>query len=217
MKQILIVTAVDAERSAIERGLDAVGAGATELVTLIAGGFGAASAAAATAEALARAKEPYRVAVSAGIAGGFAGAATVGALLVADRIIAADLGAEDPEAPDGFASVDSLGFGSAVTAARPIAALDRLGAVRGDLLTVNTVTGSAQGAARLLKRYPDAVGEAMEGFGVAMAAARFGVPAAEVRAVSNLVGPRDRGAWRIGEALAALTAAVPALIEGLSS
>jgi futalosine hydrolase len=57
----------------------------------------------------------------------------------------------------------------------------------------------------------------MEGFGVAVAAARFGVPAAEIRGVSNLVGPRNRDAWRIGEALAALTAAVPALIEGLSS
>jgi futalosine hydrolase len=215
MKQILIVTAVDAERAAIERGLDAIGAEAAAIVTLIAGGVGAANAAAATAEALAR--EPYRVAVSAGIAGGFAGAATVGALLVADRIIAADLGAEDPESPDGFASVDSLGFGSAVVDARPISALDRLGAVRGDLLTVNTVTGSAAGAARLVKRYPGAVGEAMEGFGVAVAASRFGVLAAEVRVVSNLVGPRDRDAWRIGEALAALTAATPTLIEGLSS
>jgi futalosine hydrolase len=215
MKQILIVTAVDAERAAVERGLDAVGAQAAAVVTLIAGGVGAASVAAATAEALAR--EPHRVAVSAGIGGGFAGMAAVGALLVADRIIAADLGAEDPQAPDGFASVDSLGFGSAAVDARPVAALARLGAVRGDLLTVNTVTGTAEGAARLMKRYPDAVGEAMEGFGVAVAAARFGVPAAEIRGVSNLVGPRNRDAWRIGEALAALTAAVPALIEGLSS
>jgi futalosine hydrolase len=215
MKQILIVTAVDAERAAVERGLDAVGAQAAAVVTLIAGGVGAASVAAATAEALAR--ESHRVAVSAGIGGGFAGMAAVGALLVADRIIAADLGAEDPQAPDGFASVDSLGFGSAVVDARPVAALARLGAVRGDLLTVNTVTGTAEGATRLMKRYPDAVGEAMEGFGVAVAAARFGVPAAEIRGVSNLVGPRNRDAWRIGEALAALTAAVPALIEGLSS
>ena len=215
MKQILIVTAVDAERAAVKRGLDAIGTEAAEVVTLIAGGVGAANAAAATAEALAR--EPYRVAISAGVAGGFAGAAEVGMLLVADRIVAADLGAEDPEAPDGFASVDSLGFGSAVVDARPIAALDRLGAVRGDLLTVNTVTGSAAGAARLVRRYPNAIGEAMEGYGVAVAASRVGVLAAEVRGVSNLVGPRDRSAWRIGEALAALTAAVPAMIEGLSS
>jgi futalosine hydrolase len=47
----------------------------------------------------------------------------------------------------------------------------------------------------------------MEGFGVAEAAAAHGVPAVEVRAVSNTVGPRDRAAWRIGEALDALRAA----------
>ncbi|AXI87702.1 futalosine hydrolase, partial [Streptomyces sp. ETH9427] len=32
-----------------------------------------------------------------------------------------------------------------------------------------------------------------------------GVPVLEVRAVSNPVGPRDRAAWRIGDALNALT------------
>ncbi|MYS28400.1 futalosine hydrolase, partial [Streptomyces sp. SID7804] len=46
---------------------------------------------------------------------------------------------------------------------------------------------------------------AMEGFGVAEAAAAHGVPVLEVRAVSNPVGPRDRAAWRIGDALDALT------------
>ncbi|GAA2805493.1 hypothetical protein GCM10010441_32920 [Kitasatospora paracochleata] len=72
------------------------------------------------------------------------------------------------------------------------------------MLTVSTVTGSAERAAALTARHPGAVAEAMEGFGVAEAAARFGVPAGEIRAVSNPVGPRDRAAWRIGEALGAL-------------
>lgn len=44
----------------------------------------------------------------------------------------------------------------------------------------------------------------MEGFGVAEAAAAYGVPVVEIRAVSNAVGPRDRAAWRIGEALDSL-------------
>ena len=44
----------------------------------------------------------------------------------------------------------------------------------------------------------------MEGFGVAEAAAAYGVPVVEIRAVTNAVGPRDRAAWRIGEALHAL-------------
>ncbi|CAO0837172.1 Futalosine hydrolase [Streptomyces microflavus] len=33
------------------------------------------------------------------------------------------------------------------------------------------------------------------------------MPVLELRAVSNTVGPRDRAAWRIGDALAALTEA----------
>ena len=34
----------------------------------------------------------------------------------------------------------------------------------------------------------------MEGFGVATAAALAGVPFAELRTISNAIGPRDRGA-----------------------
>ncbi len=53
--------------------------------------------------------------------------------------------------------------------------------------------------------------EAMEGFGVLRAAASAGVPALELRAVSNAFSdPREL--WRVDEALAALAAAVSILI-----
>ncbi|MEU8351332.1 futalosine hydrolase, partial [Streptomyces sp. NPDC048845] len=70
-------------------------------------------------------------------------------------------------------------------------------------------------AAALAERHPGAAAEAMEGFGVAEAAAAHGVPVLEIRAVSNPVGPRDRAAWRIPDALAALTAAFAALPDPL--
>jgi nucleoside phosphorylase len=54
--------------------------------------------------------------------------------------------------------------------------------------------------------------EAMEGFGVLRAAALAGVPAVELRAVSNAPGESDRGRWRIDDALAALRDAVPRVI-----
>ncbi|MEP7179809.1 MAG: hypothetical protein ABI775_12015, partial [Pseudonocardiales bacterium] len=60
-------------------------------------------------------------------------------------------------------------------------------------------------------RFPDAVAEAMEGAGAAAAATLHGVPFAEVRAISNPVGPRDRDAWRIPEALSALGRGVAAI------
>lgn len=57
--------------------------------------------------------------------------------------------------------------------------------------------------------------EAMEGFGVLRAAALAGVPAVEVRAVSNAVGEPDRTRWRFDDALAALAEAVPRLVAVL--
>jgi len=57
--------------------------------------------------------------------------------------------------------------------------------------------------------------EAMEGFGVLRAAALAGVPAIELRAVSNAVGEADRARWRIDDALALLRAAVPRVLEAV--
>ncbi|MFJ4189570.1 futalosine hydrolase [Kitasatospora sp. NPDC089509] len=223
--RLLVVVAVSAEAEAVLRGLPP---GAADLtlpggvlhrcagapVDVLASGVGPAAAAAATATALAA--RPYGLVASAGIAGGFAPHAPVGATVLASAIVAADLGAETPE---GFADVTELGFGTArhtpapavvAWTARALAACG-VEAVTGPVLTVSTVTGSAERAATLAARHPGAAAEAMEGFGVAEAAARFGVPAFELRTVSNPVGPRDRSAWRIGEALAALESAFAAL------
>ncbi|MBO9608188.1 MAG: futalosine hydrolase [Paenibacillaceae bacterium] len=211
--RILIMTAVEAERDAVLRGLR----GADGVDVRLAG-VGPALAAARTAAALAGGA--YRLAISAGIGGGFAGRAAVGTLAVASAIVAADLGAETP---DGFRGVDELGFGStrvpvdAALAERLTAALREAGlaACCGPVLTVSTATGTAATTAELQARVPGAVAEAMEGFGVAAAAADNGVPALELRAISNAVGPRDRSAWRIGDALAALEAASVHLPEVL--
>jgi futalosine hydrolase len=59
--------------------------------------------------------------------------------------------------------------------------------------------------------------EAMEGFGVLRAAQLAGVPALEVRAVSNEIEEPDRGRWRFDEALAALAAATPRLLEEVAA
>ncbi|MEQ8147494.1 futalosine hydrolase [Streptomyces sp. OP7] len=187
---------------------------------VLAAGVGPALAAASTATALTAAAldgRPYGLVVSAGIAGGFAPHAPLGSLVVADEITAADLGAETA---DGFLPVTDLGFGT-VTHRPPgtlvRAAASASGARTGTVLTVSTVTGTAARADALRARHPRALAEAMEGFGVAEAAAAHGVPVLEVRAVSNPVGPRDRAAWRIGDALAALTAGFGKLAPVLES
>ncbi|MDX6511785.1 MAG: futalosine hydrolase [Gaiellaceae bacterium] len=57
--------------------------------------------------------------------------------------------------------------------------------------------------------------EGMEGFAVLRAAAAAGVPALEVRVVSNEIEEPDRSRWRFDDALAALAAALPRLVAAL--
>lgn len=207
---VLVVTAVPAEAAAVQAGLPAADPVAVHPV-----GVGPAAAAAGTALLLAGRPAPRLVALL-GLGGGFAPAAPVGALVVASRLVAADLGAQTP---DGFRSLAELGLGPSAYDVPPDLvrwAGQRLAGtgrpvVCGPVLTVTTVTGTAARAADLAERWPGAVAEGMEGFGVAEAARRAGVPTLEVRAVSNPVGPRDRAAWRVDEALAGLRAAAAAL------
>ncbi|MCU4747380.1 futalosine hydrolase [Streptomyces sp. G-5] len=235
MGRVLVVTAVAAERDAVLRAVgsggagdaDAGGAGAGAVrYAVLAAGAGPAAAAAATAFTLAGSgPAPYDLVISAGIGGGIAPHAGIGDTVVASALVAADLGAQTPgEGPDGFTDLGTLGFGTAAYPADPglsPAVAAALGAVHAPVLTVSTATGTAARAAELVRRHPGAAAEAMEGFGVAEAAARAGVPVLEIRTVSNAVGPRDRAAWRIGEALTALTEAfarmVPVLEDGLGA
>jgi futalosine hydrolase len=57
--------------------------------------------------------------------------------------------------------------------------------------------------------------EAMEGFGVLRAAELAGVPALEVRVISNPVHDADRGRWKITDELAVLSETVPRLVPPL--
>jgi futalosine hydrolase len=59
--------------------------------------------------------------------------------------------------------------------------------------------------------------EAMEGFAVLRAARLAGVPAVEVRAVSNEIDEPDRTRWRFDDALTALDAALPRLLSALDA
>ncbi|MCQ4081405.1 futalosine hydrolase [Streptomyces sp. RB6PN25] len=227
--RLLVVTAVAGERDAAVRGLRgardvqehllpggrsaASVQGAGVVADVLAAGVGPGAAAAGTAAALAHA--PYDIVICAGIAGGFAPAARVGSVVVADAIIAADLGSESP---DGFIPVADLGFGTSrhlPPAALSRAVADALGAGYGTVLTLSTMTGTAGRAAELAARHPSVLAEAMEGFGVAEAAAAHRLPVLEIRAISNPVGPRDRASWRIGDALTALTDAFGKLTPAL--
>lgn len=214
--RVLIVVATHTEAARLR---DLEGEGARVVVC----GVGPVAAALSTQAALLEA--PCDLAVSAGIGGAYPGSGLrPGDLAVSSELIQADLGADDAGT---FLGLDALGLSvepklesgpghtgrfAAWAGAAGLAA--RTGAACGPALTLCTVTGSVAATRTLEARYPGALTEGMEGAGVAHAAYRCGVPALEVRGVSNLVGPRDRSAWRIGEALAATRRGLEALLVG---
>lgn len=210
----LIMTAVEAERDAVLRGLQG-----TDSFDVYLAGVGPVSAAASTAALLSRTR--YDLVISAGIGGGFIDQASTGNIVIASSIIAADLGAEAPDHPEGFASVDELGFGSSVVPVQQELAsllLERLTAEKvkvcyGPVVTLSTATGTADTASKLAIRIPGVAAEAMEGYGVALAAHQLDIPVMEIRAISNLVGPRQRELWKIGDALKSLELACSKLPE----
>lgn len=212
--RILIMTAVSAEKDAVLRDLHHH----PEKIEVQLAGVGPIAAAANTAKFLAT--KEYDLVISAGIGGGFSGKAEVGSLVIADAIIAADLGVETPE---GFRFLEALNLGSSQVSVDPslvnpvVEALSRasLPVNRGPILTVSTTTGSAERAEEMVRRVPGAAAEGMEGYGVAYTAHTFGVPVLEIRTISNPVGPRDRKAWRIPEALELLSKTFSVLEEFL--
>lgn len=232
MEHVLVITAVDAERESILSGLKKASerhAGemmqartSSMLFDVITSGVGSVASATATMKAV-QCKDiscidRYCLIINAGIAGAFRTPGTggdgwtAGALVLADQVIAADLGAESDE---GFLTLERLGYGIQRFTAdetwneRILRALhrERSGTLKietGPILTVQTVTGTAETATFRSHVYPGVRAEAMEGYGVAYAANALGIPFIEIRSISNPVGPRLRDQWNIPEALRSL-------------
>jgi futalosine hydrolase len=230
---VLVVCAVAAERYAVVRNLGSATAievaglsglsvdTAAGSVQVFDGGPGPVAAALSTAALLADGGD-YDLVVSAGIAGGFRGRAEIGDVVLADQVIAADQGVMTDE---GFSTLRDLGLpgesgyavGNVETRARLASGPYRL--LAGDILTLSCMTGTDSRALELAARYPRAVAEAMEGYGVIEATVRSrertgrDIPFAEIRAISNIIGRRDRSTWNIPLAFSALADAMSTLLN----
>jgi futalosine hydrolase len=184
---------------------------------LLTTGVGMVATAAGCATALARAE--YGFALNLGLCGSFDRSLQPGAVVhvVEDRL--AELGAEDG---DRFLTLAELGL--AADGARPdvdvvvnrhpidSAALRRLPAVTA--ITVNTVHGNERTIAAVVARFRPQI-ETMEGAAFMYACRLHEVPFVQLRAVSNVVERRNRGAWRVAEALEALSRTARAVIADL--
>lgn len=163
-------------------------------------GFGPVSAAARTAQCLAELR-PGRV-LLVGIAGSLdLERAPLESARLFERVRLDGVGAG---AGAGFQPPSGLGFPQWEGPPGPVEdTLELAPGGAGELLTVCAASASQLEAGARRERYPGAVAEDMEGFGVALACHLAGVPLAVVRGISNAAGERERRTWRVRAALAA--------------
>jgi futalosine hydrolase len=156
-------------------------------------------------------EQKYDFALNLGVCGSFDRALAPGAVVhvVTDRI--AELGAEDDDAFLTMAELNLPGDYEFVNDAPPAnAALRALPAVRA--ISVNTVHGNTRTIAQVTARFNPQV-ESMEGAAFMCACRIGGVSFAQVRAVSNIVEQRNRGAWQMAEAIGSLGRAALDILE----
>ncbi|HEY8314173.1 MAG TPA: futalosine hydrolase [Candidatus Baltobacteraceae bacterium] len=177
-------------------------------VEMLVTGVGAVEATAAVSRALAQG--PYDLVINAGIAGAFANAAQIGdGVVVSDEFMELDIETGDRIAlPENARIIDR-----ASSDLRLVDRLVELGFSRVGGITVSRVTATDATAERLT-RYGAGI-ETMEGFGVLRAAEIAGVPAIEVRGISNLVGDRARSGWNFTAGVAGLERVLNALLTSI--
>jgi len=207
--RILIVAATSIEVAPVVAGLRQLSereirltryAHAAHEVDVLVTGVGMVATAAWCSRVLALSK--YDLALNLGVCGSFDRTLKPGDVVhvITDRI--AELGAEDGEA---FLSIHEMNLPAEHTftnAAPPAnAALRSLPSVSG--ITVNTVHGNERSIAAVTHRLNPQV-ESMEGAAFMQACLIHDVAFAQVRAVSNVVEPRNRDAWKLAEAIGKL-------------
>lgn len=183
-----------------------------EGVEVLACGVGPVEAAASVARRLATTR--FSAVINAGIAGAFRGSAKVGEAMLVTSECLAELGLEGGGAltlPDGASLV-----GEVAADARLVARCAGTSLPHARGLTVSAVTTTDATAARLQRTYAPGV-ESMEGFAVLRAAQLAGVPALEVRGISNYVGERSRAEWDFRAGARATVAALEAILVPLSA
>lgn len=212
VNRVLVVTAVPQEAAAI-------GAFDDTVALVVAGGIGRTNAAAETTRAILE-HGPFAAVLSAGIAGCLPGAGLeLGDVVVASACVYVEEGLVTPE---GFRDMRGLGFplgdfdGNVVPVGAALLAALRVSFRVGPIATVATCSGTDAAAEEVVRR-TGALAEAMEGAAVVHAARRLGVPAIELRSISNSTGDRARQRWEIGRGLAALGAAARSAIELIRS
>lgn len=195
MEKILIIAATDAEIAPFLQLSADQRQGMDVLVT----GVGMVPTAFAVGKQLSA--DQYDLLLNVGIGGAFNRDIPLGEVVHIYQDTFAELGAEDG---DQFVDSETLGLATHTyygwqQLAHP--AISQLRPCKG--ITVNRVHGNDLTIAAMVDRiHPDT--ESMEGAAVLYAAQQAGLPAVQIRAISNYVERRDKRNWRIPEAIESL-------------
>jgi len=214
--RILVVAATSAEIHPFVAGLRCESEGDSRMsrytrgvhrVDVLTAGVGMVATAAWCSRVLAT--EHFDMALNLGVCGSFDRTLAPGSVVHVVSECLSELGAEDNGA---FLTIQELkllgddefpfqGGRMMNVAPPPNSVLRRLPSVDG--ITVNTVHGNEPSIAAVVQRFRPHV-ESMEGAAFMYACLINRLPCAEVRAVSNMVEKRNRGAWKIAEAIRGL-------------
>lgn len=159
----------------------------------------------------------YERVIQAGIAGSFALDAPIGSVALVGEEAFGDLGAEDHGSfldlfDMGLLKRGSYPFTDQFLVA-PVVELQSLtGIPRVRSVTVNRVLSESQSITWMREKYAPQIVN-MEGAALFYVALLERVPFVALRAISDMVGPRDKSAWKIPEAISALDGVLARVIE----
>ena len=194
--RLKIVVATERERERLASGLN-------ESLSIDVIGFGPIAAAVSTCRILATHSVTRVVLV--GIAGSYDSSLAVGTACQFASVHSDGIGAGEGK---DFISADQMGFSQLATfshlpqGAEVLPLTTDAGVpARSSVVTVCSAAMDSNQVEKRGERFPDAVAEDMEGFGVALACAAFQVPCSIVRGISNVAGDRNKENWRIDAAM----------------
>ncbi len=183
----------------------------SSLCTILITGVGMVATAFALGNHLAN--HTYDLTINLGIAGSFDRSIALGDVVEITQDTFTELGAEDDQQ---FITLDDLGFGKTAytTTARLSDYSESTVLKQAAGATVNTVHGEESSIAALQSRIAPQI-ESMEGAAFFYACEQVGIPALQIRAVSNYVEKRNREAWKIGLAVKNLNTFAMNLLQEL--
>ena len=218
--RLLAIVAVKEEAEAIN---------CNQEIEVLVSGVGAVNAASCLTERLSKGLAPDCV-LNVGVAGILPqNKLQIGDMLIASRSVYFEEGIETPQ---GWIPLEAVGFNllqkdfsnyfKGNTFIPSSLFLNRLKGIKikntsvfvGGIATVSTISGCNKRSREVVSR-TDCYAEGMEGAAVLHAAARFKIPALEIRFMSNTTGDRESQVWDLKKALGTMRESIPFIFENL--